>query len=103
MDKIYVLNYHTWDRNKKKLIGSEWSPVGYFTSKERAMQELKNEISRRPEQKLIKAPWWFVLQDDRKDCYWDHTYEIWEITLDETTFDNMIKSRMDLLELERVV
>lgn len=96
LDKIYVLNYYTWDREKKKIVGNENIQLGYFTSKELAMAELIKIVEAHPKEKVRKGPWWYVLEDKRDDCSWNHTYEIFEVELNKSAVTGTIGTRIEL-------
>ena len=97
LKKIYILNYYCFDRDKKKLVGEEWSPVGYYTTLKGAVEELKKNLDFYPQREVVKYPWWIVQKDER--CSWDHTFEIWRVKLNTNDYENSIQSRVDLKDL----
>ena len=97
LKKIYILNYYCFDRDKKKLVGEEWNPVGYYTTLKGAIEELKKNLNFYPQREVETCPWWITQKDER--CSWNHVFEIWRVKLNTNNYENSIQSRVILEKL----
>jgi hypothetical protein len=92
---VYILNYYTFNTEKKKVIGED-IVIGYFTDVKLAINELKKIIANYPNQTFDDSfNYWWILRDGN----WDHVYEIIEVDLNTTSYSNSIRRKMNLKEL----
>jgi len=92
--EIYEVRYACYDTERKIVVDSY--PVGYFVSKEEALDCLKNEVFEGRDLNLTEYAMEASFMDDRPDVPWQHCYQISKIFVGLTVPYNSITAPVSL-------